>query len=280
MTADNKIRVRQALKKIFPELSRAEIKGHLEQQNVYCGKKPMGVNSWVLESEIAQLSIAQIQDQLQGHADLPCQILHSTDDWLFIEKPSQMHSVAQTRQDHDTVANYLAALRPEQLQIHPLEAGLAHRLDFETSGVVVAGKNKQAYEFLRDQFSKNKVEKIYHCVATGEALELGVYQAYQLLKSKGSDQVYLSFEEEEGALKVVTEIIAAELCDQGIRYQLRLITGRRHQIRAHLALLGSPLLGDELYGGKSADRLYLHASELGVPDEQGEVTWVESNVPF
>lgn len=214
---------------------------------------------------------------LKPNPNIPCKLLRETEDYLFLEKPVGLHSVAQKSSDEESVANWLLSVNPSLKNVStPLESGLLHRLDNETSGAMVAAKNKKAYDYLRDLFQKNQVEKEYVCLIDRSGLKSGLYFAYAGSRYRSSKKVSISEKPKKRFQMIQTEILNVD----GNFATIRLITGYRHQIRAHLSYLGYPLCGDELYGGSSAPRLMLHSAMLSFKNPQGKIEIVKSIQPF
>lgn len=189
-------------------------------------------------------------------------ILAETEDYLVLHKPPQVHCHPLSYEDKDTLLNFLVVQNKwDALLINEshYDRGLLYRLDYETSGVIVLIKNEKYLQFMRKNFETTMKRKFYWAVVEGEFDKEGRWIHFfkptglKGVKQRVSDmEVEGSFEGTLSALKITSH--------QGVSLVLvNLKTGLRHQIRAQLSHLGFPILGDELYGGKKADRLYLHA---------------------
>ncbi len=192
----------------------------------------------------------------------PVRILRETDDVIVLHKPPGVHCHPLRYSDDNTLLNFLAregkweALRVNQAHY---DRGLLYRLDEETSGVLVLAKTEKLYQEVRGSFSVQVKRKFYWAIVEGDFDKDGAYAHHFLAtgvkggKQKVSEQAHPG--SEEGALAV------GKVLSFGGKSLLlvKLKTGLRHQIRAQLSFLGHPILGDELYGGKQAERLFLHA---------------------
>lgn len=215
--------------------------------------------------------------------DLPVAVLATGDGWVAVDKPAGMPSVAQRATDRDTVSNFLAGRFPETVGHaagRGIECGVAHRLDTATSGVLLAARNSGAYDSLRQQFASGLVRKQYRAVVAGEIGDGG--EIALALRSKPGERarVEVAAADARGARRAVTtwrRLATAGGCSE---LEIEIRTGVRHQIRAHLAAAGHPIIGDTMYGGRPAARLYLHAAEISFtsPAEQRAVT-VASPLP-
>lgn len=185
-------------------------------------------------------------------------ILKQTNDWLVLNKPSQMHSLSSP-DDQNSVENWVYQNFPEQKAIP--EAGLLHRLDYLTSGCLAVGINPTKIPKLRENFRQSS-KKIYWAWVEGQpnADSFDLYFRSRYKRSKKASVTFKGEEKEKGSCrwsllqtKEKTSLLEVEL----------LGPGKRHQIRAGLAFLGHPILGDRLYGRSPPAAFFgLHARSL------------------
>lgn len=191
-------------------------------------------------------------------------ILFENERFLVVEKPCSTHGHPLRYSDQTNLLSFLRAKKKFEvpsLSIGGQEKGWLYRLDFETSGVLVGCKNTDDYNFLRSSFETSVLRKRYLCVVNGTGPEDGQYQfSYTATGQMGSKMRAEQFREDRGTLGTSWVKKVFESRGRSV-YRVDLVTGIRHQIRATFEALGFPLLGDELYGGEKADRLYLHAYE-------------------
>ncbi len=209
----------------------------------------------------------------------PCtddvRILLADSDFLLIDKPSRLLSVpGRHPQNHDSVIS--------RLQIDYPGAAIVHRLDFDTSGVMVIPLNKPALSHISKQFQARTVSKHYTAVVAGlitsdeGVIDLPIAAAdgprYKVCPVGGKPSIteYKVLERDEVAGTT--------------RVWLHPITGRSHQLRLHLQALGHPILGCEFYGGEwaaAASRLLLHATDLAfIHPRTARQVFVESAPDF
>ena len=201
-------------------------------------------------------------------------ILFEDENLIFINKPS-LFPVEQTITGnranlHDAVVDYLWKRNPELR--NPPYAGIMHRLDRETSGVILFTKNRQINKAVSEMFQSHNFIKEYIAVCevkkTGKKVgsRFSVEKYMGRISGKSQAAKWGSLSESKGGLfsKTDFEILAEKIIDGKKCFVIKcsLYTGRTHQIRVHLSEEGYPILGDSLYGGSKASRIYLHAFRL------------------
>ena len=153
---------------------------------------------------------------------------------------------------------------------------LVHRLDRDTSGVVILAKNEDVQKFLKKQFQDRKTHKTYYAVIDGrpklDAARIDLPIARDL-KRPTTFRVDANGKESETFYKVL------KTDGKHTLVELKPTSGRTHQLRVHMKYLGHPILGDAVYGGEKADRLYLHAGALEITLPGGKRVTFEVPMP-
>ena len=182
---------------------------------------------------------------LMKNADLVPDVIYEDAKVLVLNKPAGLLSMAK--------GEYCPENTLERYGL------LVHRLDRDTSGVVILAKDEETQKFLKKQFQDRKAHKIYNAVIEGQLKEARIdLPLARDLKRPTTFKVDPNGKPAETFYKVLQENADYSLVE------LRPTTGRTHQLRVHLKYLGHPILGDRVYGDKKADRLYLHARELEI----------------
>jgi len=201
---------------------------------------------------------------LQPNPALPIRLLHTDEDLVILDKPADIPSHALRYSEINTTANFLVAHFPELAQVgkNPLEAGLVHRLDTATSGLLAAARNAQAHAFLRRQFTQQKVYKEYLTLVEGRITQAGDITLPFLSSGQHKSKV-LPVSTGRGK-EAITYYTPLETFSGFTLLRVTIVTGVRHQIRGHLAAVGHPVAGDTLYGKPTTSfpRLFLHAARL------------------
>ena len=189
-------------------------------------------------------------------------VIKETEDYLVLHKPAFVHSHPLCYSDRDTLINFLAQEGYwEVLKVNEAnyDRGLIFRLDFETSGIMIVAKNEKYFEEMRHNFKDKMKRKLYWAIVEGEFDQEGFWTHYfKGTGLKGAKQ-RVELEPRGDADMGQLELKKVMSVNNKSLVLVNLSSGLRHQIRGQLAALGFPILGDELYGGNKAERLFLHA---------------------
>jgi len=205
-------------------------------------------------------------------AELLLDVLYEDEQLVAVDKPAGWATHPLKPGERGTVANALAARFPgcATASPSPREGGLVHRLDRDTSGVLLAAKTPEAFLAMRQSFSDGLVDKTYWALVHGTPVDRGlpgIVVDVPLVTRGGLARV-----DERGTegLPARTELRVLVSGEGHALIEAKARTGRLHQIRAHVAHLGHPLVGDTRYGapltdGLEADRALLHARTITLP---------------
>lgn len=207
-------------------------------------------------------------DKAKAHSAKPAlfgiEIVYEDEDMIVIDKPSGLLTIATEKVKSKTafygVNDYL--MRAEERKFSRKRLFLVHRLDQDTSGLLLFAKSALAKESLQDQWKQREVGKKYLAIVEGEPQKKsGTIQSF--LREGKTLKVYSTREAPDSKLAVTHYRVIRTRGEYSL-LEIDLETGRKHQIRVHLADLGHPIAGDKLYGAKTnpAGRLALHAVSL------------------
>lgn len=266
---------------LMPRLSRAFIQK-------LCGQGKITVNGVVTKPGYKvklndTITVAYDERELDAIPDIELPILYEDDDCIVIDKPAGVLTHAPGALTVEaTVASFLRShlTAAPDWQNETNRAGVVHRLDRATSGVLIGAKTQEALSFLQKQFAVRKVKKMYLAIVEGS---LKQPEALIDMPIERNPQAPATFRVGPNGKPSTTYYKVVS--EQG-RYsllELRPQTGRTHQLRVHLAYIGHPIVGDPLYGhGKYGDRLYLHAAslEITLPNHERKVFIAPQPVEF
>lgn len=214
------------------------------------------------------VSILYDESKIEQPNKITLQILYEDDDCVVINKPVGIltHSKGAFNPEA-TVATWMQDYTEDP---GGDRAGIVHRLDRATSGVMICAKNDEALTWLQKQFSSRKVKKTYVAVINGR---IEPQQAIIDMPIERNPKKPQTFRAGENGKPAQTEYKVIKTNDRYSLLELKPQTGRTHQLRVHLKYLGHPIVGDNLYGGERAKRLYLHALalELTLPNRERRV---------
>ena len=246
------------------ELPRARVKELLELGAVRIGGRPPRKGDRTVAGARVEVTLPTEDPRPVPQPELALEILHLDPQLVAVDKPAGIPSHPLAPGERGTVVNALVARHPEcaDASADPREGGLVHRLDTLTSGVLLAARTREAWLALRDAFSGRRVDKRYLAVVTGPVAEAGEIDLP--LRHRG-DHVEPALD--GPGREALSEFRVLSRSGDAALLEVRIHTGVLHQIRAHLAAIGAPVLGDASYGGRAhpgLSRFFLHASRLGL----------------
>ena len=252
------ISLAEHLRALYPASSNNSIKKLLERDRVRVNGAIMRIGKILLQPgdrvEIGEkLFVARLPEDLE--------ILFEDEHLLVINKKANLLTIATEKEKEETVYAYLSAYVKAQKPANKIF--VVHRLDKKASGVLVFARSEEMKEKLQAQFETHDIERIYLAIVEGRVKdESGSVQNY--LAENRAYKVYVTEDKQVGKLAITNYRVAKRTV--GYTWlEITTQTGRKHQIRVHLAGLGHPVIGDKEYGSKKnpLQRLGLHARRLG-----------------
>ncbi len=265
-------RADRLLARHLPGLSRRQIQMLLRRGLILVGGKTVRKGETFAGGSELEVEVCSTTDaELAPEAEPAATVLYE-DEWLVaVDKPAGRPSHALRLEDRGTIANFLAARYPETRAAGetPLEQGLVHRLDTGTSGVLLAARTREAWLELRRQFRGREVDKRYLALVAGSIAESGKVTRPIEPDPKNRRKVRVREEAGSRSRPAITLYRPMTRYSDCTLLEVDIPTGVMHQIRAHLAAIGHPIVGDLLYGkamSASLDSLrpLLHAASLEV----------------
>lgn len=269
------VRLDRYLRQCLPPLSRQELHRAIAENlfilNGRVARKGDRVNS---RDQLSFVGPAQLLSKMPAPApQLEISIIYEDESILAVDKPAGVATHGFSGRGGATLANFLAARRPGLLNVGTSrwEPGLVHRLDIETSGVVLIAKTQAAFDSLREQFRRRELKKIYLALVWGQPLNRGTIEL-ALAHDRGDRRRMVAVDQPERSTtrrvwRAITHYHVVAAAGGLSLVEVEMVTGVTHQIRVHLSSNGYPIVGDTLYGADYPERFglarhCLHASSL------------------
>jgi len=282
------------VRRCLPYLSQREARKAIAERAFWINDRPARKGDRVFGGDVLTLKGFPhlLRQSPLPERNLKVPVLYEDESILALDKPAGMATHGFSGREIHTLANFLVAMRPSLYSIgrSRWEPGLVHRLDKDTSGIVLAAKDQASFVDIRSQFRRRLIKKKYWALVWGRTRREGLV-AYPLIHDPRDRRKMRPVLEDGGkenqprSWKAVTRFRALG-CSQGFSLlEVDMDTGVTHQIRVHFAAIGHPLVGDLLYGEGRPDRFglgrhFLHAFYLGFRHPRsGRDTVIKSPLP-
>ena len=253
------------------DLSRTTIQSMIRSGQVQVNGQVVAKPAFELQSGDA---IQVSQPHAEPSFDMPkvaaLDILHETKDYMVVNKPAGIVVHPSPGHEGGTLAQATVAYAPELRGLGEAgREGLVHRLDKDTSGLILFAKNQETMTLLQQQFKAREIEKNYLALVDGgPPSDQGRVEAPIARDPRNRQR----FAVQKNGRPAVTEFAIRERFDRHALLEAVPITGRTHQIRIHMKFLGCPVVGDKVYGNKKrsldVERQQLHAWKLRLPNRE------------
>jgi 23S rRNA pseudouridine1911/1915/1917 synthase len=235
----------QALAEMFPDYSRSRLSGWIKAGAVTLDGAQAPPRQLLRGGEQVRLQVELENEVSSEPENIALTIVHQDEHLLVLDKPPGLVVHPGAGNPAGTLLNALLHLDPQLAELP--RAGIVHRLDKDTSGLMVVAKTLPTYTALVDLLSRHEVERQYEAVVLGTMVSGGTVDE-PIGRSMG-DRLRQAVRDEEDGKRAVTHYRLRERFRAHSLLQCQLETGRTHQIRVHLTHIGHPLVGDPLYGG-------------------------------
>ena len=256
------------LKSAVPDMNQSTFFKLLKKKDIKINGKAASMYAKVRRGDRVSLYLPSPEgndgDKKQGYPFLCASgavtVIFDNDNLAAVYKPAGVLTNDETNKSKDTLINRYLRYLYENGKYDPEDRNafapaLCHRLDQGTCGLVLIAKNEAALAEMEELIRLRKIDKEYMCITVGRPPHDGVYRAF-LRKDAGSGIVTVFPEERNGAQEIVTRVKLLESSGELSLVNVGLVTGRTHQIRAHLKFLGCPILGDGKYGYGQINQKY------------------------
>ena len=258
------LRIDKALASLNPILSRNQIQTLIDEGYITCNEKGVKASLKVYEGDIIHLYEKNVEDDSVEPENIPLDIVYEDDDLIIINKPKGMVVHPSIGHNKGTLVNALMYHFKELSNVNgKLRPGIVHRLDMDTSGLLVVAKNDIAHNFLAEQLKDHTCFRKYVCLVYGQVVHdkmkidapIGRHPTHRQEMSVVSSGKY-----------AITHANVLKRYSDFTFIECLLETGRTHQIRVHSAYLRHPIVGDKLYNNSKCkfnlNGQLLHAKKL------------------
>lgn len=284
------LRIDKLASQVFTDFSRGQLQGWITDGSLLCNGKVERPKYRVKTADVLHLSTTLQQHSEDQPENIAIEVVYEDEVVLVINKPVGMVVHPGAGNQTGTLVNALLYHYPQQH--HLPRAGLVHRIDKDTSGLLLIGKTKPAQMALMEQLKDKSVYRHYQCVVAGDQASLRRHQRIDAPIGRHRNQRTKMTVMTAGREAVTHLLKITPLNENYCLLDVGLETGRTHQIRVHLSHIGHPIVGDRVYGGRrqlraglseeqrqtigNFPRQALHAYALGfvhpITDEDIEVT--------
>lgn len=305
-SSDQGKRLDKFLSDKMPEYSRATIQKFIKEKNILIKsrmdstgspqtipKESIAKSSYKIKAgDIIEITPPVDKINLSPDPSIKIEIIHDEKDFAVINKPAGLVVYPGTKHNEKTLINGLLAVWPKIKNVGEdlLRTGIVHRLDKDTSGIMIIAKNNSASEYFKDLFKNKKIDKTYTALTFGHITEKEGKIEFPVRRSKSNPVKQIAVIKKEKAYEAITYFKTLKLLsdNKGNQYTLLEVkpkTGRMHQIRVHLAAIGHPVVGDVIYQAKNTrqpaqvSRQLLHASVIKFVPPTGKEVEYSSPLP-
>ncbi len=262
--------------KKFPQFSRSQIQKLINSENITINSNPIKASTEIINKDNIEITIPINKKNKLLKSKISLEIIHEQSNLVIINKPKGIVVHPSKGHSNNTVVNALMGMKIEfESNMGETKPWLIHRLDKDTSGLLIVAKNKKEYEYLIELQKERKIKKYYLAVVSG--IPDKKYATIDAPISRNKSHRKKMSINTSGRKSLTTYKVLKSNSKMSL-IELELHTGRTHQIRVHMQAIGHPIIGDKLYGKKSTliDRQLLHAYKLEFKDSKNKKISIEN----
>lgn len=263
---DSGQRLDRFLKKYLKDASQGFIYKMLRKKNIKVNNKRGNPDTIIMEGDIIQLYLSdETIEKFKGKSNIEksrfaLSIIYEDENILLINKPIGILSHSANREYGNNIVDGMIHYLYEKGEYNPrientFKPSICNRLDRNTSGIIIGAKNYETLKIVNESIKNGDVHKYYKTIVKGIVKREGIFEGY-LTKDEELNKVRVIDEEEDDSKKIITKVKVLKTSDKYSLLEIELITGRTHQIRAHLSNIGHPVIGDIKYGDKAVNRYF------------------------
>jgi 23S rRNA pseudouridine1911/1915/1917 synthase len=257
-TEDAGMRLDKFLTREFFSMSRGEVNRQIKKGNVLVNKRIERPSYIIKESDFLEIGLIEPRKGLVANENVQAHILHilyEDENFIVLNKPAGVQVHPGVLKETNTLTNCLIAKYPEIADVHDdsldshLRPGIVHRLDKDTSGVMVIARNKESFTELKRLFHDRKIEKTYLALVCGKLdVKKGIIDKPIARSADYRKQIIAKKNTKTIVREAQTEYLVLGENENLSLVEVKPKTGRMHQIRVHFSSIGHPIAGDKLYG--------------------------------
>ncbi len=281
------IRLDRYLTEVLPDYSRSYLQNQIKEGNILVNDRPVKVSYLTRMGDEIRVADIELREPEIVAEDIPLSVLYEDDDVILVDKPKGMVVHPAPGHMSGTLVNALMYHCRDSLSgINGiLRPGIVHRIDKDTTGVIIACKNDRAHRIIAEQLKEHSITRKYHAIVWNTLAEDGTVDA-PIGRNPSKDPAErkkMAIDPVSGRRAVTHYHVLENLGGKCAYVECQLETGRTHQIRVHMASIGHPLLGDPVYGKRKEYQQFgqvLHAKVFGfIHPTTGEYMEFEAPLP-
>ena len=244
---DENKRLDAFLTEIIPDLSRSKIQGLIKSESVTVNNIGKKTSYQLKENDKIEVELPKDEEIKIEPQNIPLNIVYEDENMLVVNKPSGMLTHPTTIERENTLVNALMYKYGENLSDinGEFRRGILHRLDRNTSGLLMIAKNNKSHEFLANQIKEHTIKKKYRAIVKG-VIEKDEFEINSPIGRNPNQPHKMMVREDGKPSKTIVKVL--ERFKDVTYVELTLVTGRTHQIRVHMKSINHPVYNDTLYG--------------------------------
>ncbi len=251
--------------KACPNLPQSVMYKYIRKKRIKLNGKRAEISARLTLGDVVEMYINdeffEKKEELRINTDISLDVAYEDENILIANKPFGMVVHEDEGEKHNTLINHIKAYLEQKGEYNPKEESsfapaLCNRIDRNTAGLVIAAKTAEALRIMNEKIKTREISKSYLCIVHGKPDKKTYVLKSYMFKDSSKNTVYVYDSPKVGAKTAITSYKTLETKDGLSLIEIELITGRTHQIRAHMAHIGCPLLGDGKYGSNKLNKPY------------------------